>query len=215
LKTPLQVIRGTLDRLPDADDAAERAEIAAQIDRVIDQANARVTSLMQLFRLEALAEIPMADRLDLGVIADGAVEDLADLLETRGRTVRIDLAPGVRVSGNRALLDLMVSNLLTNAQKYAPDGAAISVALERRGAAFRLSVANTGSSFPADIRARAFERFARARADADRPGSGIGLSLVRAIVERHGFSVEIPEIEGQAVVVIEGPCAPAREGEQS
>lgn len=207
LKTPLQVIRSDLSRLGAAPDAAGRATYAADIDRTIDAANARLHALTQLFRLEAMAEVPMT-RVDLSTLTEQAADDLADLLETRNRQLRLDIAPGVAVTGNRALLDLMLSNLLGNAAKYAPDGAGIGVTLAREGDAFALSVWNTGATFPDDIRARAFERFSRARDEGESAGTGIGLSLIRAIAQRHGFDAAIAPATDRAEVTISGDCAP-------
>ncbi len=209
LKTPLQLIRNDLARLRRAAAPQARAELAEGIDRTIDQANARIHSLMQFFRLEAGADIPMRPALDLSDLAEGAVEDMLDVLERDGRRVRVDIAPGLRVRGNRSLLDLMISNLLTNAAKYAPPGAEITVSLsgDAAGGRFRLAVANSGGGFPRDVRARAFERFSRARSDDRVPGTGLGLSLIRAIAERHRFEVSITPGDDIAEVVIAGAQA--------
>ncbi len=219
LKTPLQLIRNDLSRMRTARTPAARAELADGIDRTIDQANARIHSLMQFFRLEAGADIPMRRALDLSDLAEVAVDDMLDVLERDDRRVRIEIAPGLRVRGNRSLLDLMISNLLTNAAKYAPPGAEISVSLagDPQGRRFRLTVANSGGGFPRDVRARAFERFSRARSDDQVPGTGIGLSLIRAIADRHGFEVSISPSDDIAEVVITGAQAQqtgARSGAQ-
>ena len=159
---------------------------------------------MQLFRLEAQVEIPMQAGIDLSGLTENAVDDLADLLESRDRTVKAEIARGIRIAGNRQLIDLMIGNLLSNAAKYAPAGAQIRIALTRQGARFRLSVSNTGYGFPEDVRNSAFERFSRARSAGDVPGTGIGLSLVKAIVARHGFSAAITPSDSIAEVVITG-----------
>lgn len=209
LKTPLQVIRSDLSRLPDEDDRGARRRHVAAIDRTIDQTNARLMALTQLFRLEAMADVPMK-RVDLRSVTDQAIDDMLELLESNGRHVSLDIADGISVHGNRSLLDLMIQNLLTNAHKYAPDGSEIRVRLARaKGTpAFELSVANTGSTFPADIRLRAFERFSRAASDADAPGTGIGLNLIRAIAQRHGFEAAISPATECAEVILRGPVVP-------
>lgn len=205
MKTPLQVIRSDLSRLCRADGDAARSQIAADIDRTIDIANARLHSIMQLFRLEAQVEIPMQAEIDLSGLVENAVDDLVDLLETRDRVVQADVAGGIRVAGNRQLLDLMIGNLLINSAKYAPKGAHICIGLTRQGHGFRLSVSNTGQGFPEDVRKSAFERYSRAGSTGDIPGTGIGLSLVKAIVTRHGFSAAITPSDSIAEVVIAGP----------
>ncbi|MEZ5732144.1 MAG: HAMP domain-containing sensor histidine kinase [Paracoccaceae bacterium] len=207
MKTPLQVIRSDLSRLVRAEDTGTRSARAAAIDRTIDLANARLHSIMQLFRLEAQVDIPMQPAVDLSRIVENAADDLGEILEARGRTVTWSIAPKVRVAGNPQLLDLLVSNLLTNAGKYAPDGARIEIDLSQEGGRFRLSVANSGGGFPEDVRKSAFERFARGRSNEDIPGTGIGLSLVNAIVKRHGFVASITPSDSRAEVVITGTGA--------
>lgn len=233
IRTPLQAIRGDAGRLARAADPAERARIEARIDRTIDQADARLQSVMRLFRLQSGERTEMQEGVDLGALVEEQVFDLEDMLERDGRTLAVAIAPGVRIRCNPPLMETLVINLLSNAAKYAPPGARIEVALEASPATtrpvkgaepgdmagagrFRLRVGNSGSRFPEALRRTAFARFARDirhEAAGAAPGFGLGLSTVAGIAARHGFRAEITETaegEERAEIVVSGPCAPAR-----
>jgi signal transduction histidine kinase len=205
MKTPLQMVRSDLSRLMAASDAADRTASAHAIDRTIDLANARLHSLMQLFRLESMVAIPM-DQLDLSLTAEYAVDDIADALTAKDRRLTVRIERGIRVLANRNLIELLIGNLLSNANKYAVPGSQIIVTLVRDAGRFRLSVANTGTSFPPELRMSAFDRFSRGRSTDDVPGAGIGLSLVKSIALRHGYAAEITPSNAIAEIVISGDC---------
>ncbi|MEM9433029.1 MAG: HAMP domain-containing sensor histidine kinase [Pseudomonadota bacterium] len=204
LKTPLQHILSDLEPLAQSADALDRSDRADHMRQTVDKANARLNALMQLFRLEADADIALQPGLDLGALCDLAWDDYLDLYDAKGCNAVITLEPDVRVTADRQLMTLLLDNLLGNAAKYAPDGAQIRLDLSRTQSGFVLSVSNTGGAFPADIRDYAFDRFARARDTADRPGTGLGLSLVHVIAERHGFRARIKDDDSCACVEISG-----------
>ena len=193
LKTPLQSIRGDLSRLRLAGVDTESAVLVQGIDRKIDAANARLQNVMQLFRLQSDAEVSLEAGVRIGALVVDQVYDFETLLQEKGRAIHLDVDEDITVTGNERLLELMVTNLLTNAAKYAPEGARILVSLHTQGEGFELEIANTGSRFPARLRKVAFERYARAAEHENASGVGLGLSLVRAIAERHGFNVDLPE----------------------
>ena len=193
LKTPLQSIRGDLSRLSMGGLGEEGAAIVQDIDRKIDAANARLQNVMQLFRLQSDAEVSLSPGVRIGALVVDQVYDVETLLEEKGRVLHLEVDEDITVTGNERLIELMVMNLLTNAAKYAPENAQILISLHRQGAGFELEIANTGSGFPKRLRKVAFERYARAAEHEGASGVGLGLSLVRAIAERHGFVVDLPE----------------------
>jgi CheY-like chemotaxis protein len=127
------------------------------------------------------------------------------------------------VNGDQSRLEQIVMNLLSNAIKYTPQGGTVSIDLEGDGQTARLSVRDTGAGIPAHMIERIFELFVQGERTLDRAegGLGIGLTLVRRLVELHGgrirassggvgqgsaFAIELPEIPAPAPV--DGP-APA------
>lgn len=206
LKTPLQKIKIDLGKLRHAGSEPTVRDAWAAVDQRIDSALATFDAIMLLFRLEAERdELSFWDPVNLSDRAMRHVEDFESLLCAAGHALSADIVPGVFVAGDRRLLDQIFVNLLENARKYAPPESRIEIGLVAQDGRFVLRVANPGS-FPDDVRAHAFERFAQSRQIPSTAGGvGLGLSLVRAIAHRHGFTAAISDTTGKAEVVIEGP----------
>lgn len=121
-------------------------------------------------------------------------------LEARGVTLTRDFPPGgLRVRAHRPLVSEIVGNLLDNAVKYTDAGwVRIALARERRGV--RLVVADSGRGMSREVQARMYERFYRADAARDRPGSGLGLATVRAAVRFYGGSIACDSAPGRGTV---------------
>ena len=213
MNTPLQIIRTDLRRLVASEDKATRQEVAAEIDTTIDATDARLGSVMRLFRLSAEEDVAMQDDVALGALVADVVEDLEDFLVAGDRELLLNLAVDVRVTANGQLLEVAVGNLLSNASKFAPEGAAIGVDLTRHGARFRLDVWNSDSAFPDAWEREGFERLRRGQDHGGTPGFGLGLALVDMITRWHGFTLRagnsvLDASRGTcAVVTLEGPCS--------
>ena len=212
LKTPLQTIRSDVYRLAASDDAGTRRGIAGEIDVTIDATDARLRSVMQLFRLSADVRVPLTPGVELGPLVADQVDDFEFFLIAHDRELRLDIAEDVFVTANPPLLELLLANLLSNADRYAPPDARIGVDLVSEGERFRLSVWNTGSAFPDDWLGRPIQRLSRSESHDDIPGHGLGLALVDAIARHHAFNVKVanstdPETGlGRAEVIVTGPC---------
>jgi signal transduction histidine kinase len=138
-----------------------------------------------LIELESVA-------LDMKDVVRDAVEQVAPLVGTRGHILTLDLARGIApVTGDRKRLVQVVSNLLNNAAKYTPEGGTIRVTVTTDDAHVAVEVADNGVGMTLDVAARAFELFAQAERTSDRStgGLGLGLALVKSLVELHGGSV--------------------------
>jgi len=125
------------------------------------------------------------------VIAD-AVEQVRPLVERHGHALALQLAPGQAiVSGDRKRLVQVVANLLSNAAKYTPDGGRIEVALETGPGTVALTVRDNGIGMTPELIGHAFELFSQGAQGLDRSqgGLGIGLALVKSLVQLHGGSV--------------------------
>lgn len=112
--------------------------------------------------------------------------------EIRARDARIDVDPMPVVEGNRALLTGVFGNLLSNALKYGSrDGGDIRVSVSRSEAGWTFAVQSAGPPIPRRERDRIFEAWQRGRGERRANGAGLGLSIVRRIVERHGGEVGV------------------------
>ena len=182
---------------------------------------ATVRGLLELSRAETLSRTSEA-RLDLSRLVAERAERLQDPATERGLELDVHAAGGVLVAAQAAPLTEVVDNLLQNAVKYTPPGGRIQVTLshgpsasgavrsEVRGGTTRLEVRDTGTGFDQEMCERLFDRFYRSdqpEVQAER-GSGLGLSIVKAIAEAYGGAVGCAS-EGPghgALFWVELPC---------
>ncbi|MBL9054707.1 MAG: HAMP domain-containing histidine kinase, partial [Rhodobacteraceae bacterium] len=200
LRTPLNRLMQKLGRIEgqEATVDALRGEIRQSI-RVFD-------SLLDISRAEADQGsggglVPV----DLSEVAQEVWELYEPMAEDKGLQVRADVAPGLRVLGDRNLIAQMLSNLIDNAIKYCGPGDSLSLTLTEGADRHLMQVADTGPGLPEDLRAEAFDRFTRAERDRGIKGHGLGLALVRAIAARHGAKLEMPAAEKGFVLDIGWP----------
>jgi signal transduction histidine kinase len=170
--------------------------------------------LLRLARIEAQSSAGEGPELDLSALAADAAELYTPIGAERSVRLMQSLSPAI-VRGDRDQLFQMLVNLLDNALKYAPEGSQVVLSLRATELGAQLRIEDAGPGIPEADRERVFDRFQRLEAHRGTPGSGLGLSLVRAIVHRHGgqvaladlapglrVQVTLPRVEGQA-----GPVA--------
>lgn len=167
-------------------------------------------SYLQLARIEAAGEGHMSDRVDLGVLTADLVETFALIAEDAGQTLTFGMEDGAdhAIMGDAQMLQQLVVNLLQNAVTHGSEGNLITVRLKRVGGSVLFTVADTGPGIPAASKARVFEPFHRLDPSRSRPGSGLGLALVRAIAEKHNGTVALADNHPGLIVEVTLP-APA------
>lgn len=198
LKNPITAIRATLA-------GVDPAEAPGHVE-VIDAQARRLAALVgDLRKLSEIETRPLeTEPVDLEALAREAVHAIEQQRpEARGR-IRV-IAERVPWSvpvlpGDPDLLALALDNVLANAVKFSASGP-IEVRLREDGGGAVVEVADTGRGVPAEAQAVVFDDLARAANARDVPGSGIGLSLVRTILRRHGGSVDLRSREGAGTVV--------------
>ncbi|MDQ1074265.1 MULTISPECIES: sensor histidine kinase KdpD [Microbacterium] len=198
LKNPITAIRATLAGVDPATAPAHVEVIDAQARRLA----ALVGDLRKLSEIETR---PLeTEPVDLEALARDAVHAIEQQRpEARGRISVIAERvpwPVPVLPGDPDLLALALDNVLANAVKFSASGP-IEVRLREDGGWAVIEVADTGRGVPADAQAVVFDDLARAANARDVPGSGIGLSLVRTILHRHGGDVELRSREGAGTVV--------------
>ena len=213
LKTPLTRLRNraeaTLSGKHKPADYRQALEgTIAESDQLIKTFNA----ILMISRLEAGYSSEHTNRVDLAA----AVRDVAELYEPvaeeAGVSLEADVNGAFLVDGNRELIGQALSNIVDNAIKYSTDSTskpAVRVTLERTHGEIRLCVVDNGQGIPDDAdRARATERFVRLEKSRSQPGSGLGLSLAKAVMSfHHGRLDLLPGNPGLSVVM----SFPARE----
>jgi PAS domain S-box-containing protein len=133
------------------------------------------------------------ERLDLGGVVAGAVEQARPLIEARGHALHTSMdAAGPRVDGDRTRLVQILSNLLNNAAKYTPQGGRIALTVSTEGLEARIEVRDNGIGIAPSMLPHVFDLFTQAERTPDRAqgGLGLGLALVRSLAQLHGGRVE-------------------------
>lgn len=192
LRTPLATIRAAAGTLRSADGVAEttRAESADAIDREVEYLNRLVTNLLDLSRIEAGALRAERDVYELDDLVGQTVDRLRSRLGDRPLEVAL-LVPPVEV--DPVFLDEALTNAIENAIKYTPPGTAIRIVAEQPFGEqrVRLTVEDAGPGVPDQALAKVFDKFYRVPgvSGGSRSGTGIGLAVVRGLVEAMGGRV--------------------------
>ena len=205
LRTPLTSLRTNLDLLLQADAAgglgdAARRELMADVRGQIEEMSALVGDLVELARDEPLRAV--VEQVDLAEIVDRAVARA----RRRGTslTFDVDIEPWW-VVGESASLERAVTNLLDNAVKWSPAGGTVRIRLNHG----TLTVDDEGPGIAPADRDQVFERFYRSEESRSMPGSGLGLSIVRQVIERHSGNVRVDQTDqGGTRMVMQLPGAP-------
>ncbi|MGP3698140.1 ATP-binding protein [Rhodobacter sp. NSM] len=207
LRTPVTRLRTSLEPLMLREDlpedaAAEIVSAVAQADRIVRIFNA----VLRIAQIEGGGARPRFARLDLGMLASDLHEMLEPVAEELGHRLIAEVEP-VTVLGDRDLLAQAVSNLVENAFRHCPAPARIRLAVRRNGAEAVLTVADDGPGIPAPEREAVFRRFYRLERSRNSEGSGLGLSLVAAILRLHGGRVDLADAQPGLRVTLRLPVS--------
>lgn len=191
LRNPLSPILTALQLIKLRGQVGSERELTV-IERQVSHLTRLVDDLLDVSRI-ARGRIELkTEIIEMADVAAKAIEMASPLLEQRAHTLTVDVPRhGLRVHGDPTRLGQVVSNLLTNAAKYTPPGGEISIAAERVADEVVLCVRDSGIGITKDVLPRVFDLFVQERQALDRSqgGLGIGLTIVRNLVERHGGSV--------------------------
>lgn len=210
LRTPLAALRAQAQVAQRASAAGERNQALEQLIRGVDRATRLVEQMLQLARLEPETAAHHYRPVVLAEVVAEVVGGLANRAIERRIDLGVTESDHATVSGDAALLGVLVRNLVDNAIQHSPEGARVDVAIDRAPEAVTLSVTDSGPGIPAQERPRVMERFYRMR-DTRAIGSGLGLSIVQRIAELHGATVmldDAPRAPGLRVCVRFPAAAP-------
>jgi signal transduction histidine kinase len=195
LRTPLTSIRGALDLMAGGLLGELPAE-AVPVLRVAlsnsDRLARLIDDILDLEKIEAGRMDFHPEVLELGPLLEEAVETMQPYGVRLGVTFRIEnTCSGAHVRVDRDRLMQVMQNLLSNAAKFSPEGATVEVGLADRGRQVRVSVTDHGPGIAAEVQSRLFERFVQSAPTEPRHkgGTGLGLNIARAIVERSGGTI--------------------------
>lgn len=195
IQTPLAIIKAKLELLAQSERHNEEDMLAIQ--SMYDAAS-RLSKLNQALLLLTKIEnqqFTQKEPVDLGKLLDRHIDNYSELIEARQVTLQTNIGEGIIRQSNPALMDILFTNLLTNAIRHNQTGGSISVTLS----AHQLIVSNTGAPLK-DQPAELFERF---RKGSHSDSLGLGLSIVQKISDAEGLSVQYNYANGYHTISIE------------
>jgi len=208
LKTPITAIRGAIETLQEV--ALKRPSDArrflSMLSRQVEKLSAIIEDLLRLARIEQgieKANIPFGE-VSLSAVVGRSVDGFRGAAEKAKIGLKFYAENDITLLANANLLEQAVGNLVDNAIKYTPEGGEVTVEVRKIGQEAAVSVKDTGVGIPESSIPRIFERFYRADKSRNRKlgGTGLGLSLVRHIMNVHKGRVEVKSREGKGSIFI-------------
>ena len=192
IKTPLAVITNyaRLLRAGGITDT-EREEYARGISDAAARMSDMITNILRLNRLENQKIYPKGERIDLGERLIRCVLDFEEVWERKGIELDTDIEEGVVLVTDGELLDLVFTNLLSNAFKFTESGGRVSVSLHRDGEWCEVRICDTGCGIDAKVGGHIFDKFYQGDTSHATEGNGLGLSLVKRIVDVLGATLSV------------------------
>jgi two-component system, OmpR family, sensor histidine kinase BaeS len=196
LRTPLTNLQGYLEALRDDVIEPDRATFESLLDE--SERLVRLSRSLDTLAAGDAGAAPAPIDLDLAAIVRAAADLARPASIAAGLELTVDLPDRLDAHADPDQLAQIVGNLLQNAIRYTPAGGRVAVRAQRRGADILVEVTNTGDGIPSDDLPHVFERFYRVEKSRDRArgGAGIGLAIVRQLVEAAGGAVGAESGEG-------------------
>jgi PAS domain S-box-containing protein len=206
LRTPLTSIRGYLELLLDGG-AGELSDDQNRFLGVVDRNSKRlmhlVGDLLFLAQVEAGKLTLELGHVDLDDVVTEAMEAAKPIADEKGIELRSAVEPTPPMVGDRGRLAQVLDNLVSNALKFSTDGGSVDVQVSSSNGEVVLEVRDTGIGISPAEQEHLFDRFFRSSEATERaiPGTGLGLTIVKAIVERHEGTVEVESVKGQGTTM--------------
>lgn len=210
LRTPLTSITGYIELLRDeADLDPASIRMLDVIERNSYRLNSLIEDLLTLSRIESGAARTQRVPVDVPALVCNACADVAPRAAEAGLCLRVVEGPAVRVQGDPGQLDRVLLNLLTNAVKFTPRGGSVTVSWHVADGEVSIGVTDTGIGIPEAEQGRLSTRFFRASnaMQAAIPGTGLGLTIVRGILDLHGGALDITSSQAGTRVTVRLPAA--------
>ncbi|MDD3796615.1 MAG: HAMP domain-containing sensor histidine kinase, partial [Lachnospiraceae bacterium] len=198
LKTPVTILKGQITGMLESVGVyQDREKYLAKSLQVTGRMEGLIREILTVSRMETNGFECNLRKMDLGELTRQQIALDAELIMQKELQLNIDLPLGIFVSADPALMRKALDNILSNAVFYAPERAELKVKLETKEEQVILQVENGGSRIPEEALPRVFDAFYRAEGSRNRRtgGSGLGLYIVRMILERHGAQYTIENTE--------------------
>ena len=183
LRTPLTRMRGKIESLKDS---PKKEELLSEADHVLDTFNA----LLRISRIEAEKQKSQFEDTNLKELLEDVAEYYDPLTEEKNIKL-ISHLDELSIRGDRDLLFQAYANLIDNAIKFTPSDGKIEVALKKEKEKICIEISDTGAGIPEDEKKKIFNRFFRSAKCRSTSGTGLGLSLVSAVIDLHNGKIEV------------------------
>lgn len=208
LRGPLSRVRGRLELLQISEPTPEALETAlAESVGDLDTLLETLESLLSIARIDHGAP-PTRERIDVARMLDDLVDYFSPLVEDKSLDLVLATDGAPAAEADRHLLFQALSNVVDNAIRYTPEGGRVLVSTGRAGDEVEIRVADSGPGIPAAERKRVLERFVRLDASRHQRGTGLGLSVVDAVVRHHGGRLDLDDAGPGLVVTLTFAAAP-------
>jgi two-component system OmpR family sensor kinase len=189
LRSPLTALSLQAERLAQVEMSPPARERLAALRAGIDRGRVLLDQLLSLARVQS-APLTPSSQVSVRAVYRDVLEDLMPLAEARGIDIGIEGADDATVHASQTDLTALVKNLVDNALRYTPAGGKVDLSVAVEGGEVVLRVADTGPGIPSEARLHVLEPFYRL-ANQDTIGSGLGLSIVKAVADRMGAGLSL------------------------
>ena len=198
LKTPLAVMGNyaTMLQQPGISDA-ERMEYAKSISMAARRLAALITNILKLNKLENQQIFPQPKEFDLSEQLCECLLVFEDAWEAKNLEIETDIEEDVRIKSDPELLSLVWNNLISNAVKFTPDGGTIGLSLKTEGSSVVVQVRDTGCGMKPEVGQHIFEKFYQGDTSHATQGNGLGLALVKRVVDILNGEIGVQSVYGQ------------------
>ena len=198
LKTPLAVMGNyaTMLQRPGITEE-EKCEYAKAISEAARKLAQLITNILKLNKLENQQIFPQPQEFDLGEQLCQCLLGFEDAWEAKNLEIETDIQDDVRIQSDPELLSLVWNNLISNAVKFTPDGGTIGLSLKTEDGSVVVSVRDTGCGIKPDVGQHIFEKFYQGDTSHATQGNGLGLALVKRVVDILNGEINVQSMFGQ------------------
>ena len=198
LKTPLAVMGNyaTMLQHPGITEE-ERCEYARAISQSSRRLAQLITNILKLNKLENQQIFPQTQEYDLGEQLCESLLQFEDAWEQKGLNIETDLEENVKIRSDPELLSLVWNNLISNAVKFTPEGGTIGVTMKTQGDLIAVAVRDTGCGIKPEVGQHIFEKFYQGDTSHATQGNGLGLALVKRVVNILNGEISVESVFGQ------------------
>ncbi len=184
LRTPLARLRNKLEKSDQS--AEEKIALIQEVDGLLKTFNA----LLSLSSIESGRQSTKFKSFDLEKVVIDAIAFYTPLAQDKEQTIEVETLP-INYVGDRDLFFQVIANILDNAIKFTPENGNIKVAITDSGNNRKITITDNGPGIPEESIDKVFDRFYRDKSETQKEGSGLGLSLVKAVLKLHGAKIKI------------------------